>query len=115
MAALLAKLGAEAVDWVGTSMGGIFGMMLASFPGSPVRKLVLNDVGCVVPKAALERIAQYVGQNPSFDSLEALEAAVRSMSPFGELNAGQWRHIAEHVAIRGEDGRWRSATTPASR
>ena len=73
----MAKLGAEKVDWVGTSMGGILGMILAGLPGSPVRKLVMNDVGCLIPKAALERIGMYLGTAPAFDSLEALEAAIR--------------------------------------
>ena len=57
MATLIAKLGAETVDWLGTSMGGIIGMILASVPGSPLRKLIMNDVGCLIPKAAIARIA----------------------------------------------------------
>lgn len=106
MATLIASLHAETLDWLGTSMGGIMGMIMASLPGSPVRKLVMNDVGCVVPKAALERIGQYVGKEPHFDSLEALEAAMKAISPFGELTPGQWRHLALHVARQEDDGRW---------
>jgi len=106
MTTLIAKLGAENVDWLGTSMGGIIGMMLASLPGSPVRKLVMNDVGSLVPKAAIERIGQYVGNEPTFASLEDLEATMRSVSPFGELTAEQWRHLALHVAKRDDDGKW---------
>lgn len=112
MATMLGALGAERVDWVGTSMGGILGMLLAAQPRTPVAKLVLNDVGDVVPKAALERIAAYVGLVPAFDSLGQLEAAMRSVSPFGELDAAQWRHLAVHAAIRGEDGRWRFRYDP---
>lgn len=112
MATMLAALGAERVDWVGTSMGGILGMLLAAQPRTPVAKLVLNDVGDVVPKAALERIAAYVGLVPAFDSLAQLEAAMRSVSPFGELDAAQWRHLAFHAAIRGDDGRWRFRYDP---
>jgi pimeloyl-ACP methyl ester carboxylesterase len=112
MAALLASLHAETLDWLGTSMGGIIGMILASVPGSPIRKLVLNDVGCMIPKAALQRIGTYVGQEPSFDSLEAFEAMMRSFSPFGELTAAQWRHLALNVAKQDEDGRWRARYDP---
>ena len=112
MATLLAKLGAETVDWVGTSMGGIIGMILAATPGSPVRKLVLNDIGCVVPRPALERIARYVGVEPAFDSLEALEQAMRSVSPFGELTPSQWRHLAVHVARNDPDAKWRFRYDP---
>jgi len=113
MAVLLASLHADTVDWLGTSMGGILGMLLAAQPGTPIRKLVMNDVGSVIPKAALQRIGQYVGKEPAFDSLEAFEAAMRAFSPFGELSAEQWRHLALHVAKQGEDGRWRPRYDPA--
>ena len=106
MAALIGKLGADSVDWIGTSMGGIIGMILASLPGSPLRKLVLNDVGSVVPKAAQDRILQYVGKEPVFDSIEALDAAMRSVSPFGELTDAQWRHLAVTAAKQNDQGRW---------
>lgn len=106
MAALLAKVGAEEVDWVGTSMGGIVGMILASFPGTPIRKLVMNDVGSFLPREALSRIGLYVGLDPAFDSLEAIEQAVRTVSPFGDLTDAQWRHLALHVAKRRDDGKW---------
>jgi pimeloyl-ACP methyl ester carboxylesterase len=112
MATLIASLHAETVDWVGTSMGGIMGMALAAMPGTPLRKLVLNDVGCFVPKEAIERIGQYVGVEPTFDSLDSLEAAMRASSPFGELDAKQWRHLAEHVARQDEHGQWRFRYDP---
>lgn len=110
---LLARLGAETVDWLGTSMGGILGMILASLPGSPVRKLVLNDVGCVVPKAALERIGRYLGNDPPYDSIEALEASLRSVSPFGELTPEQWRQLAITSAKQDGAGKWRFRYDPA--
>jgi pimeloyl-ACP methyl ester carboxylesterase len=112
LAAMLAAIGAESVDWVGTSMGGILGMILAAQPRTPVGKLVMNDVGCVVPRSALERIATYVGRDPAFESLEALEAAMRAVSPFGRLTPAQWGHLAVHVARRDEAGRWRFRYDP---
>lgn len=112
LAALIASLQADSVDWLGTSMGGIIGMILASVPGSPVRKLVLNDVGCFIPKEALERIGRYVGTEPTFDSLDAFEEAMRGVSPFGELSAAQWRHLAVNVARQDEEGRWRARYDP---
>lgn len=112
MATLLAAIGAESVDWVGTSMGGILGMLLAAQPRTPIGKLVLNDVGCVVPKASLERIASYVGRDLAFDTFEALEAAMRSVSPFGPLTPAQWGHLATHVARRDEEGKWRFRYDP---
>src|SRR5688572_963199 len=43
MAAVIARSGAERVDWLGTSMGGIIGMLIASQPHAPIRRLVIND------------------------------------------------------------------------
>jgi pimeloyl-ACP methyl ester carboxylesterase len=111
MAALMASLHAQTVDWLGTSMGGIIGMILAGLAGSPIRKLVLNDVGCHIPSEALGRIGEYVGAEPAFDSIESLEAAIRGTSPFGPLTDAQWRHLAVHAAKQ-EGGRWRFRYDP---
>ena len=86
------------VDWVGTSMGGLIGMMIASLPNSPIRKLVMNDIGAYVPQAALQRIATYISQKaPQFADLNAAELYFREIyQPFGELSAAQWQQIAKH-------------------
>ncbi len=95
------------IYWVGTSMGGIIGMLLASHPNTPITKLVLNDVGAVIPKAALERIGQYVGKDPRFKTLEELEAMVRMvLAPFGALTDAQWRHLTVTGAKQHDDGSW---------
>ncbi|HXP32258.1 MAG TPA: alpha/beta hydrolase [Stellaceae bacterium] len=105
VAALIARLGVEEVDWVGTSMGGIIGMTLAALPGTPIRRLVLNDVGAVVAAEGLARIGGYVGRDPSFADLTALEAALRRIAaPFGPLSDAEWQHLALHSARRRPDG-----------
>jgi len=106
LSALMAKLGAEEVDWVGTSMGGILGMLMAGVPGTPVRKLVMNDVGAMIPKAALERLGMYVGTTPAFESFEAIVAAIRAVSPFGPLSETDWHHVALHATKQNEAGQW---------
>ncbi|MGH7089603.1 MAG: alpha/beta fold hydrolase [Stellaceae bacterium] len=94
-AALLARLGASEVDWIGTSMGGIMGMMLAALPGSPICRLVLNDIGPLIPAAGLVRLATYVGSDPIFADAAALEADLRRIAqPFGPLSNDDWRHLA---------------------
>jgi len=114
MAALIARTGAERVDWVGTSMGGLIGMLLAVQPGAPLRRLVMNDVGPFIPKAALERLAAYVGQDPRFDTLEAVERYLREIfAPFGPLTDEQWEHLAQHSARRLDNGRFALAYDPA--
>ena len=114
MAALIARGGAEQVDWVGTSMGGLIGMMLAAQPNTPIRRLVVNDVGPLIPKSALERLSLYVGKDPRFPSFEALEQYIRLVSaPFGPLTDAQWHHLTEHTARRYEDGTFGVAYDPA--
>ncbi|MBI5443660.1 MAG: alpha/beta fold hydrolase [Deltaproteobacteria bacterium] len=114
LAAVLARLDVEEVDWLGTSLGGILGLTLAAQPGSPIRRLVLNDVGPVIPRAAAERIAGYVGENPRFATLEELEAYLRRIhASFGPLTDGQWRHLATSGSRREADGAWRLHYDPA--
>lgn len=114
MAALIARSGAETVDWIGTSMGGVIGMLLAAQPNSPIRKLVMNDVGPFIPKASMERLSIYVGKPVSYDSFEAFEQYIRAVSaPFGPLTDAQWRHLTETTARRMDDGRWGTNYDPA--
>ena len=105
MAALIARLDVEGVDWLGTSMGGLIGMMLAAQPGSPVHRLILNDVGPFIPKASLERIAGYVGQRTRFPDLAAAEAYFREVhAPFGKLSGAQWQTLTRHSVSNEEGG-----------
>jgi len=108
MVTLIARLDVEAVNWLGTSMGGFVGMALAAQAGSPVKKLVLNDAGPVIGKAALERIAAYVGKALSFATLEDAEKYVRTIAvPFGPHSDAQWRFLTESWVRKNEDGSWR--------
>jgi pimeloyl-ACP methyl ester carboxylesterase len=113
LGALYARLDVPAVHWVGTSMGGLLGMLFAALPKSPVRRLVLNDVGPVLPKAGLERIARYVGRDPGFSNRQELEAYLRDVhAAFGPLSDAQWRHLAEHSGRTRSDGRLGLAYDP---
>jgi pimeloyl-ACP methyl ester carboxylesterase len=113
-AALVARSGAERVAWVGTSMGGIIGMMLAAQPNAPLQSLVLNDVGGLIPKASIARLGTYVGDAPDFADLAAVETYLRRIhAPFGALTDAQWRHMAEHGARPAEQGRLRLHYDPA--
>jgi pimeloyl-ACP methyl ester carboxylesterase len=105
MTALLARLDVEAVDWLGTSMGGLIGMMLAAQPQTPVRRLVLNDIGPFIPQAALERLAGYVGLRTTFATSELAEAYFREVhGSFGPLTNQQWRELTDHSVARSPDG-----------
>jgi pimeloyl-ACP methyl ester carboxylesterase len=94
MLALLAELraqGAETIDWVGTSMGGLIGMGVSAQPGSGLRRLVLNDVGPAIEPVALERIGTYLGVPLRFDSLQAGADYLRGISEgFGPHTEAEW-------------------------
>jgi pimeloyl-ACP methyl ester carboxylesterase len=99
MTALIACTGAAAIDWVGTSMGGLIGMLLAAEANTPIRRLVINDVGPFIPGAALQRIGAYIRQSPIFEDLESVEKYLREIySPFGDLTDENWRHLAYYGA-----------------
>ena len=102
---LLTRYGIEEVDWVGTSMGGLIGMALAALPGTPIRRMVLNDIGPLIAAEGLTRIATYVGRDPSFADVAGLEAHLRDVAaPFGPLTAEDWRFLAGISARRKPDG-----------
>jgi pimeloyl-ACP methyl ester carboxylesterase len=114
LTALFARIGAEEIDWIGTSMGGLIGMTLAAQPNTPIRRLVMNDIGPVIPHQALERLAGYVGIDPVFEDLRALEQYLRQVhAPFGPLDDEAWRHLARHSHRRLPDGRYALAYDPA--
>jgi len=113
MTALVARLGVPEVDWIGTSMGGLIGMFLAAAPNSPIRSLVVNDVGPVLTRASVARIADYVGRDPRFGSLTELEAYLREVhAPFGPLTDRQWEHLARHSHRFLADGSYGLAYDP---
>jgi pimeloyl-ACP methyl ester carboxylesterase len=111
---LLARLDVETVHWVGTSLGGLVGMALAALPGSPITRLVLNDVGPVVTRASLARIGSYVGGWPRLPTMDAAEAYVRTVNaPFGPHSDAEWRFLTEHVVRENPDGSLRMHYDPA--
>jgi pimeloyl-ACP methyl ester carboxylesterase len=104
---LIARANVPSVAWVGTSMGGLIGMVLASLDGAPISRLLLNDVGPVLSVAGLERIRDYVGADPRFESFEAGEATVRRLAAdFGPLTDAQWRVLTRHTIVAREGGGW---------
>ncbi|MBL8485172.1 MAG: alpha/beta hydrolase [Rhodocyclaceae bacterium] len=114
MVTLIARLDAQELHWLGTSMGGLIGMAIASLPDTPIRRLVLNDVGPVITVQSLERIAQYVGAAPAFPSLEVAEQYIRLVSaPFGDLTDDQWRHLTVHSVRTLPEGGYRMHYDPA--
>lgn len=114
IATLIARLDVEEVDWIGTSLGGHIGMMLAAERASPIRRLVLNDFGARVSASALRRIGGYLTRPWRFKSIEEVETHLReALAPFGNLSDEQWHHLALHSAVPDAAGGFRFHYDPA--
>jgi pimeloyl-ACP methyl ester carboxylesterase len=105
MNALLARLNVDEVDWIGTSLGGLIGIMMAGQPRNPIRRLVINDIGPYIPVKGLRRIGAYLGaRSPVFADLAEAEAFMREiLAPYGRLSDRHWQHLTKH-SVR-PDGR----------
>ncbi|WP_298215388.1 alpha/beta fold hydrolase [Acidocella sp.] len=99
LAHLLAQIN-RPVAWIGTSLGGICGMMIAAAQNTPVTRLVLNDIGPFIPGGALARIRDYMSSAPErFPTMAALTDHIRQVhAPFGKLSDEQWEHLARYSA-----------------
>jgi pimeloyl-ACP methyl ester carboxylesterase len=96
MVTLLARLNARTVHWVGTSMGGLIGLSVSALGNSPVRKLVLNDVGPRIDPAGVARIGSNLGQARRWRSVDEAAAAIWAVSTgFGPHTPEQWRALSE--------------------
>jgi len=112
-AAVIARSGAAQVDWIGTSLGGHVGMEMAALPGAPIRRLVLNDFGARVAGVALSRIGTYMRVRRRFQTVDEMEAHLRTIhQPFGHLTDAQWKHLAQHSAVKTEEGDYRQHYDP---
>jgi pimeloyl-ACP methyl ester carboxylesterase len=105
MVTLIARLNVETVHWVGTSMGGLIGIALAGQPGSPIDRLVINDVGPTLNAAALVRIGEYLGKPLRFPDVEAAIDYISIVAaPFALRTRDEWREITETVIRNTPDG-----------
>jgi len=111
MVTLIARVTAnaddEGVHWFGTSMGGLIGIGLASLEGSPIRRMVINDIGPVLDPAAMARIGDYIGQEIRFKTFDDGVTYVRMVStPFGPHSDAEWDKLARDVLVQQPDGHW---------
>lgn len=96
--ALIARLNVEKLDWIGTSLGGMIGMILASYSDSPIQKLIMNDVGPFIPAKPIQRIIKYLSLNPTFKTQkEAKRYLQQLLAPFGTLEEEHMDHLVDHA------------------
>lgn len=97
MNTMIARSQAKQIDWVGTSMGGLIGMIMASLPNSPIRRLIMNDIGPQIPLKAMSRLANYTNKDPVFSSVEEAKKYFKyACADFGTLSEEQWQTFTEH-------------------
>jgi pimeloyl-ACP methyl ester carboxylesterase len=106
---LLASLNIDEVDWIGTSLGGSLGMLVAGDEDAVsrglVRRLVLNDIGPLVPASGMEPIADRVGRAPNFDDLDTAEDYQKQVcGEWGNLSDETWMHLTLHSLRPRDDG-----------
>lgn len=97
------------VPWVGTSMGGLIGLLMAAEPetASRIERLVLNDVGPELDPEGLASLASYFGAPHRFCRFGELEAELRRhYTGFGIEGDDAWRRLALGSARRLPDGSW---------
>ena len=109
MLALINQLQPKTLDWVGTSMGGLIGMVVSGQPDLPlpvpVRKLILNDVGPAIEWLAIQRIGQYLGKGVQFQSIQQAADAMWAVSTsFGPHTKEQWLALSQAMVKPNGDG-----------
>jgi len=111
---MLVHLEISTIDLVGTSMGGIIGILMEATAPHVINRLVLNDVGAFIPKASLNRIGTYIGKNELFpDKDTAMKCLKSDMATFGINEEWQWEHLFKHGFTEEKDGGYRYAYDPA--
>lgn len=104
--ALLDHFEIARAGWLGTSMGGLIGMRLASDARAKrLRYLIINDIGPEVPQSAIERILTYAANLPVFATFSEAETWLRiTYAPFGAAPDSFWRRMAQTSLRRRGDG-----------
>lgn len=109
MLTLLARLDVEQVDWVGTSLGGLVGLLLASLRDgaghNPVRRLVLNDVGPKYEQKFVDRLKTYLGHPVHWKTVDEAADALWAVSrTFGPHTREQWLALTRPMLVPKDDG-----------
>lgn len=110
---MLVSLGITRVHWLGTSMGGIMGLMAANMRPGLITSLALNDIGCLIPAAGLHRIVDLADMQTRFSTYAEAEAAFRKRTAtFGIRDETIWQQLLQ-FGIEKDDGGFRFTYDPA--
>ena len=96
---MLADMGVDRFVAIGTSLGGLLTMLLASVAGTRIAGAVLNDIGPDIDPAGLARIRGYVGVPVSYADWDAAARAlaVAQADVYPGIAHGAWLRLARRM------------------
>lgn len=99
MGLLLDKLGIRRAVLIGTSMGGLISLMMMRRTPKRIAGVVLNDVGPVVEKTGIARIAGYAGKVQPVTDWQSAAAAVKTIQgqAFPDMPEERWMDFARRT------------------
>jgi pimeloyl-ACP methyl ester carboxylesterase len=101
---LLDHLGLARVAMLGTSRGGLIGMLLGATARDRLIGLCLNDIGPEIDRVGLSRIGDYVGRNPAGRNHQDYAERLSRSPGFDGVPMSRWLEEAEHLSIETADG-----------
>ena len=102
--ALLDHLGVARAAIIGTSRGGLIGMLIGAVARDRLLGLCLNDVGPVIARQGLMRIADYVGRNPAGGTYAGFAARLAKSPGFDGVPHSRWLEEARKLSVETPDG-----------
>ena len=106
--------GISRVDWLGTFTGGILGMIFAARDDSPIRRLILNDIGPVLSLSSIKLLLERAGSNIIFKNLEDANMYFRNVySDCGIIDDADWSDFIIRSINREVDGTYSLHYDPA--
>ncbi len=110
---LLKEIGCDApssCDWLGVSMGGLLGFRLSGISNSPIRRLILSDIGPEVPQFDLDFISKIIKLTPEYndpsDAIPILKMSTGTPYSRGPLDEDQWLYMASVALKKRDDGKY---------
>ncbi len=104
---LLQEVGVPSVMAIGTSMGGVIAMSMASMNAAAVPAVILNDVGPEVNADGLVRVIALMGNKPQIDSWQdAVDYAKKiNGEVYPDYTDDQWDRFTQNIFRLNENGK----------
>ncbi|MFL0799343.1 MAG: alpha/beta hydrolase [Agarilytica sp.] len=107
MFTLLDTLKIESVMLIGTSMGGVISMTMASMKPALVKAIVLNDVGPEVEPEGLQRVVDSMGNNPTINNWDDAVAYAKEVNgvAYPDYTDEDWEVFSKNIYKFDDDGK----------